>query len=790
LLLEGRRSTDRDITVLITMRSDFIGECADFPGLSEAVSATQYLVPALDRSQIESIIVAPITKAGAEIEPRLVQQLLTDVEGEPDQLPVLQHCLLQLWRRAGVVAAGKAEGGDVKADPGASSHGAGRYVDSDCYEKIGKISKALNLHAERILPEFHEKAVEAVFRALSELKDGKAIRRMLPFGRLAAECGVADEELQKIVNRFRSDDCSFLVTSPAGAEKIRNNTVIYVGHEALLRRWERISGAPGATGESRDERPIGWLREERRDGQRYQSLLMMLVDNGGSGKVEDIDRQLKWWNERVRTEQWAERYGGRLTDVKALLESALRERRIQRWRYAGLSVIVAALLGVVVMQSWRQRQQVLATAESNRLAQENFARAEENFVQSVNIVKGFLNDINYALNHGNMKLAAAEQMKRTADKAVEDLKARMKAGVTSDNAKALTVDFDNVSADILSMTKPDEEPALVQEAETLARQLVEVQPENDEWQNLLFQSKFRRGDDLGNENKAGEALKEYQQAEGIIHRLADKYPANGEHLYYLAFITSKIGTAYKDDGRYKEALDQFRAALGFARQLAADHPDSPEWQAAVPSTMSKIAAALVGSPQPDLMAALHQYDAAMTYQRSLLTAFPADFVIKSNFASTLRSRAAVLAAIGQWGEAEAQFDDAIRRREDLLASDMNNVTPLTYLATDYRTFAQALLNRAGLGVAAVSRLTPEQRRLLAKAREVADKEIAVRQRLVDIQPAKKGLVKDLTRAKNECDQINVQLDDAKPDGHCLGETLAVRLFGLPDAAQLLESRPD
>jgi tetratricopeptide (TPR) repeat protein len=210
----------------------------------------------------------------------------------------------------------------------------------------------------------------------------------------------------------------------------------------------------------------------------------------------------------------------------------------------------------------------------------------------------------------------------------------------------------------------------------------------------------------------------------------------------------------------------------------------------VPSTMSKIAAALVGSPQPDLMAGLHQYDAAMTYQRSLLTDFPADFVIKSNFASTLRSRAVVLAAIGQWEEAEAQFDDAIRRREDLLATDINNVTPLTYLAIDYRKFVKALLDRAGLSLAAVSRLTPEQRRLLVKGREVADKEIAVRQRLVDIQPAKKGLVKDLTDAKNECDKINVRLDDARPDGHCFGETLAVRLFGLPEPAQLLESRPE
>src|SRR5262245_53261729 len=65
LLLEASRSQEPKVHVLITMRSDFIGDCARFHGLPEAVSATQFLVPSLTRDQREEVIRKPIEKAEA-----------------------------------------------------------------------------------------------------------------------------------------------------------------------------------------------------------------------------------------------------------------------------------------------------------------------------------------------------------------------------------------------------------------------------------------------------------------------------------------------------------------------------------------------------------------------------------------------------------------------------------------------------------------------------------------------------------------------------------------------------
>jgi len=101
LLLEIGRARSRSVYVLITMRSDFIGDCARFHGLPEAVSASQFLVPSLTRDQREDVIRKPIEKAGATLQPALVERLLNDIGNELDELPVLQHCLSRIWEQAG-----------------------------------------------------------------------------------------------------------------------------------------------------------------------------------------------------------------------------------------------------------------------------------------------------------------------------------------------------------------------------------------------------------------------------------------------------------------------------------------------------------------------------------------------------------------------------------------------------------------------------------------------------------------------------------------------------------------
>ena len=322
LLLEATRSRSSSVYVLMTMRSDFIGDCSQFHGLPEAVSAAQFLVPSLTRDQREDVIRKPVEKASATIDSTLVELLLNDAGSDSDQLPVLQHCLARLWDRA--------------ASP--SADGDARHLGLTEYEAIGGLSGALSQHADEIMASLPglELTVEQVFRALSEVdKEGRATRRALPYARLLAETGVAKKDLQRVLDRFRADDCSFLLPSPSTAPVLHADTRVDVVHEALLRRWERISAEQAHIFDGRMQ--TGWLAAEAADGRLYRALLALLEAESGSSVVtlplDQVETRWHWWKSRPRTEAWAERYGGHLASVEKLFEdsrAALDAERVRK----------------------------------------------------------------------------------------------------------------------------------------------------------------------------------------------------------------------------------------------------------------------------------------------------------------------------------------------------------------------------------------------------------------------------------------------------------------------------
>src|SRR5690348_4934273 len=76
LLLASIAQTDVPIYVVITMRSDYLGDCALFHGLPEAVSDAQYLAPRLARQDLELAIAGPARVFGGRVEPKLLNRLI------------------------------------------------------------------------------------------------------------------------------------------------------------------------------------------------------------------------------------------------------------------------------------------------------------------------------------------------------------------------------------------------------------------------------------------------------------------------------------------------------------------------------------------------------------------------------------------------------------------------------------------------------------------------------------------------------------------------------------------
>jgi hypothetical protein len=346
---------------MITMRSDYLGDCAHFHGLPEAVAANQFLVPSLTRDEREAAIRGPIEQAGASIESALVQRLLNESSAGNDQLPVLQHALMRTW--------------DAAERQLADGRTGWRHLTDALYEEIGTLGNALSWHADAIMAELPDMdlAVEQTFRALAELdRDHRPIRRPRSFANLHAETGVPEEDLRRVLDRFRRDDCSFIV--PALDEPLADETIVDIGHEALIRRWNRIGGNP-ATGDGGSK---GWLWAEADDGNIYRGLLAFAEGSAAKLPTDQVEERWRWWNSRPRTIPWAARYGGGLERVQRLFENsrrALDEERVRqakeerdrrfRTRAAVAAAVVMSFLAVVaVIGFWQARQAVIEAKAS------------------------------------------------------------------------------------------------------------------------------------------------------------------------------------------------------------------------------------------------------------------------------------------------------------------------------------------------------------------------------------------------------------------------------------------
>ena len=87
LLTDAIAREDGRVTVILSMRSDFMSQCATYPELLSLINQQFQLVGAMTSQELALAILKPALVVGAEIEPDLVAQVIADMKGEPGALP-------------------------------------------------------------------------------------------------------------------------------------------------------------------------------------------------------------------------------------------------------------------------------------------------------------------------------------------------------------------------------------------------------------------------------------------------------------------------------------------------------------------------------------------------------------------------------------------------------------------------------------------------------------------------------------------------------------------------------
>jgi WD domain, G-beta repeat len=333
LVINAISQKDTPCYVGISMRSDFINDCAEFHGLTEILNLSSYVVPKMSREQKRMAIDGPVAVGGGKISNRLTKRLLADLENVQDALPILQHAMMRTW------------------DYWVKNRERGEPMDLRHYNAVGRIEQALSQHANEAYDELSardKEIAEIIFKNITEKnQDNQGMRRPGRVSEIADLAGATEDEVVKVVDQFRKPGRSFLM--PGSHVQLTGDSLVEISHESMMRIWTRLSG---------------WVDDEYESSQMYKRLseasAMYQIGRTGLWRPPDLQLALIWQKKQNPTRTWAQRYDEAFERAIVFLDTSrityeaelknqemLQKRMLRRARVTNIVLSLAFIIAML-----------------------------------------------------------------------------------------------------------------------------------------------------------------------------------------------------------------------------------------------------------------------------------------------------------------------------------------------------------------------------------------------------------------------------------------------------------
>jgi tetratricopeptide (TPR) repeat protein/energy-coupling factor transporter ATP-binding protein EcfA2 len=634
LLLEAAKS-EYPIYVALTMRSDFLGDCARFPGLPEAVNEGQFLVPRLTREERRAAISGPIAVGGGEISPVLLTRLVNDVGDNPDQLSILQHALNRTWAQ-------------WQSEPHTD-----QPISLSHYEAIGTMAHALDRHAERAFAELtterQRRICELVFQALTDKGgDARGIRRPTDFATLCAIANATQAEVGAVLDVFRKPSRSFLM--PPAPEPVGPETIVDISHESLMRVWNRLKD---------------WVEREAESAAQYRRLVQnaLLHAKGSTGLMTDPELavMLEWQQTWQPTAAWAERYDSSFTQAMEFLDRSQKERdrlvaeqetsrkrklRQTQW-IAGVLGVLAAIALSLAYVAWKERGRAEANLQSAQAAveaslssagsheareasdvpeMENFReellRKAESFYAKIAAQNSNSEELRYDVARAHSRLGDINRLLEKHERAIQEYNEAIsryeslakdypgnaeyrQALAYAHNWLGETLRIALEHGGPAPFTRTDAEKQY-DEALRLQQQLHDEKPANSIYQQELARTYYNRGILRFDNRDLNHAESDFRQAVQLLQPLAERNAGtstdntNPPPSQELARVYNNLALMLGDEGRTQEAMQFSTRAVGIQEGLLKKEPGNREYKMELAQFYSVMANLLVDENQMEL----------------------------------------------------------------------------------------------------------------------------------------------------------------------------------------------
>jgi hypothetical protein len=213
------------IKLVYTVRADFADRLLSHRRFTDAIQDADVKIGPMNREEMDSVIQKPASLRDIRFEEGLAERILNDAGLEPSALPLLEFALSELWSR--------------QSD---------RTLTHSAYEQIGQLSGAIAQRAEKVFRSLSLAQQEVARHILSRLvhladKGSEHTRQRVRLAALYSDEHLNTDAGRKVLSVLTE---ARLVT--VGLTSDRRHQIVEIAHEALVRRWPRLSQ---------------WLQEDR-----------------------------------------------------------------------------------------------------------------------------------------------------------------------------------------------------------------------------------------------------------------------------------------------------------------------------------------------------------------------------------------------------------------------------------------------------------------------------------------------------------------------------------------------
>jgi WD40 repeat protein/DNA-binding SARP family transcriptional activator len=330
-LTDAALSPDGTVTILLAVRADYYGRCAEHRDLATLLSSSQILVGPMNEDELRRAIELPAERADLTVAPELTDALVRDSVGQPGGLPLLSTALLELWTR--------------RRD---------RALGFDDYLRTGGVEGAVARLAEdafaRLDAEGQASAKRILLRLALSGEGAEVVRRRASLAEFDLERDASASRALAVLTDAR------LVTVAEGTAE--------VAHEALLRDWPRLRAWLEDDAEGRNlhrhvtDSASAWEEGGRDDGDLYRGARLTAALDWADAHESDPNDLESAFLQRSRSASEGEAVRTRRTN------------RLLRGLLGGVAVLLAVslVIGSLALRQRDQAQTVATIADARQLA--------------------------------------------------------------------------------------------------------------------------------------------------------------------------------------------------------------------------------------------------------------------------------------------------------------------------------------------------------------------------------------------------------------------------------------